>query len=200
MTAAGPSAKRPPHIVLASSVRPVIACLLALSLAACDTKPAEQPQAAIPPEQVGKVDISKRGTDMSAIPFVAPAGGPATLTAFRGKPLMVNLWATWCGPCIAEMPTLEKLAGSDSRFQLIVVSQDLEGQKLVGPFFAKEKLKTLKPYLDPQNVLMQAFQTETLPTTVFFDAAGKEQWRVLGAMDWSGDKAKTLIDGAIGPS
>ncbi|RVT92656.1 TlpA family protein disulfide reductase [Sphingomonas crocodyli] len=187
-------------MVFASSVRPVIACLLALSLAACDTKPAEQSQAAIPPEQVGKVDISKRGQDMPAIPFVAPGGGPATLTAFRGKPLMVNLWATWCGPCIAEMPTLEKLAGSDDRFQLIVVSQDLEGQKMVGPFFAKEKLRTLKPYLDPQNVLMQAFQTETLPTTVFFDAAGKEQWRVLGAMDWSGDKAKTLIDGAIGPA
>jgi thiol-disulfide isomerase/thioredoxin len=187
--------------VLASSVRPVIACLLALSLAACDTKPAEQPQGGIPPEQIGKVDISKRGTDMPAIPFVAPGGGPATLTAFRGKPLMVNLWATWCGPCIAEMPTLEKLAETDAdRFQLIVVSQDLQGGKVVAPFFASKGLKTLKPYLDPQNVLMQAFESETLPTTVFFDARGKEQWRVLGAMDWNGEKARKLIDGALTPA
>ncbi len=181
-------------------MRPLIALLLAFPLAACDSKPAQAPQGGLPAESIGRVDIASRGKEMPAIPFGAPGGGPATLTQFRGKPLMVNLWATWCAPCVAEMPTLDTMAKREAdRFRLIVVSQDLEAEKVVTPFFAKKKFETLKPYLDPQNMLMTAFQTETLPTTIFFDAKGIEQWRVLGAMDWNGAKAKKLIDGAIVP-
>jgi thiol-disulfide isomerase/thioredoxin len=181
-------------------VRPLIALLLAIPLAACDSKPAAAPQGGVPSESVGAVDIGSRGKEMPAIPFSAPGGGPATLTQFRGKPLMVNLWATWCAPCVAEMPTLETLARNDGdRFKLVVISQDLEGAKVVTPFFKAKGLTTLQPYLDQQNVLMQAFGTETLPTTIFFDARGKEQWRVMGAMDWNGTKGKKLIDEALTP-
>jgi hypothetical protein len=67
----------------------------------------------------------------------------------------------------------------------------------VTPFFAKKKFTTLEPYLDQKNVLMQELGLDTLPTTIFYDADGKEKWRVLGAMDWSGEKAKKLIDGAL---
>jgi len=133
------------------------------------------------------------------MPFTAPGGGPATLTQFRGKPLMVNLWATWCAPCIAEMPTLDAMAKNDGRFRLVTVSQDLEGAKAVGPFFKAKGFAALPQYTDTQNVLMQAFGTETLPTTIFFDAKSKEQWRVMGAMDWNGAPAKKLIDDALNP-
>jgi len=181
-------------------VRPLIVSLLALALAACDSKPAGPPQGGVPAESVGSVDIASRGKEMPAIPFTAPQGGPATLTQFRGKPLMVNLWATWCAPCVAEMPTLDALAKREGdRVRLIVVSQDMEGAKVVAPFFAGKGFTTLEPYLDQQNVLMQALGTQTLPTTIFFDAKGKEQWRVLGAMDWNGAKAKKLIDEALNP-
>jgi hypothetical protein len=65
------------------------------------------------------------------------------------------------------MPTLEKLATSDAdRFRIVVVSQDLQGAEAVTPFFQSKGLKALKPYLDQKNVLMTAFETETLPTTV----------------------------------
>src|SRR6201999_3137307 len=116
ITAAGPSAKRPPHILLEFSVRPLIACLLMLALAACDTKPKDTSQGGVPAESVGKVDISQRGKDMPATPFADARGGPATLTQFRGKPLMVNLWATWCAPCVAELPALDAMAGKEQRF------------------------------------------------------------------------------------
>jgi len=181
--------------------------LLALALAACDRQKAQAPQAQ--PQQpaatspagagVGKLDISHRGGDMPAIPFLAPNDGPATLTQFRGKPLLLNLWATWCAPCVAEMPTLDALAGREKdRFKVMVVSQDMEGRRAVGPFFAKEKLANLEPYLDKQNVLMLALKGgDTLPITIFFDAHGKEQWRITGAMDWTGDKAKALIEGSL---
>ena len=180
-------------------MRPLIACLLVLALAACDSKPKDEPQGGVPAESVGRVDISQRGKEMPAIPFADEKGGPATLTQFRGKPLMVNLWATWCGPCIAEMPALDKMAQAEDRFRLITVSQDLEGAKVIGPFFEKKGFKALSRFADQQNVLMSALGTETLPTTIFYDAAGKELWRVYGAMDWNGAPARKLIDDAVGP-
>jgi thiol-disulfide isomerase/thioredoxin len=181
-------------------VRPLIALLLAIPLVACDSKPTPAPQGGVPAESVGTVDIGGRGKDMPGMPFSAPQGGPATLTQFRGKPLMVNLWATWCGPCVAEMPMLDNLAAeAGDKFHLIVVSQDLEGMKVVSPFFKAKGFKTLQPYLDQQNVLMAAIGTDTLPTTIFYDAKGKEQWRVMGAMDWNGAKGKKLIDEALNP-
>ncbi len=147
---------------------------------------------------MGTVDIAHHGEAAPAIPFLGPDGGPATLASFRGKPLLVNLWATWCAPCIREMPALDKLArdrGGD--FRLIVVSQDLAGKREVDPFFARNRFVALKPYLDKQNVLMEALKTDTLPTTVFYDAKGRERWRVTGSMDWAGERAKKLIDDAL---
>lgn len=181
-------------------MRPLIALLLVSALAACDREKPPEPQAEPIKESMGRVDISRRGQEMPAMPFVGPDGGPATLTQFRGKPLMVNLWATWCAPCVAEMPTLDKLAVREKdRFHLVVVSQDLAGKREVDPYFAKAKFAALQPYLDKQNVLMAALRTETLPTTVFYDAKGMEQWRVMGAMNWEGERARTLIEGALNP-
>jgi len=185
-------------------VRLSMVLLLALALAACDRQKAQAPQAqpqqgTAPGAAVGKLDISHRGAAMPAIPFLDPGDGPATLTRFRGKPLLVNLWATWCAPCVAEMPTLDRLAGQEKdRFKVMVVSQDIEGRRAVTPFFAKQRFAHLEPYLDKQNVLMAALKAgDTLPLTIFFDAHGKEQWRIAGAMDWTGDKAKALIEASL---
>ncbi|MET0270366.1 MAG: TlpA disulfide reductase family protein [Sphingomonas sp.] len=183
-------------------MRSVIALILLATLGACDKQEPKAPQgtAAETNETIGKVDIANAGKQAPAIPFNGPGGGPATLAAFRGKPLLVNLWATWCGPCVREMPTLDALAVREAdRFRTIVVSQDLQGQEVVAPFFAKQTFKALEPYVDTKNVLMTALATDTLPTTIFYDAAGREQWRVTGAMDWQGERAKTLIDGALNP-
>lgn len=180
-------------------MRSLMVLVLALALGACDTEKnaAPQPEAK---EPIGRVDISAAGQDAPAIPFEGPNGGPATLASFRGKPLLVNLWATWCAPCVREMPTLDALAvREEGRIQVLVVSMDMAGQREVAPYFAKAKFKALQPYIDKQNVLMQALKTETLPTTIFYDAKGKEQWRVMGSMDWAGERAKTLIEGAVNP-
>lgn len=183
-------------------MRAVTLLALMLSLGACDRQKPEQPQAEPaaatpgPPQEMGRVDISKRGTPIPAMPFLGPDDGPATLAAFLGKPVLVNLWATWCAPCIAEMPTLDRLAAREKdKMAVIVVSQDLAGRRAVTPFFQKAKFASLQPYLDKQNVLMEALGTETLPTTVYYDASGQEQWRVLGSMDWEGARAKTLFEG-----
>ena len=140
------------------------------------------------------VDISYRGSPMPDVMFEAPDGSQTSLAAFKGKPVLVNLWATWCGPCVAEMPTLDKVAVDRAdTLQVIVISQDLKGNEQVGPWWAQRDFKMLKPYLDPKNDMMFALKSETLPTTLLYDAQGKEVWRSTGGMDWTGPRANTLL-------
>ncbi len=178
---------------------------LILMTAGCDRQSAPAPQAkesakpADEQEDAGVLDRSHKGEAMSDKAFEDPHGARVTLSDFKGKPLLVNLWATWCGPCVAEMPTLDALAETNAAtLQLIVVSQDMKGREQVDPWWAKRSFKRLKPYIDAKADLSFAFGDGTLPTTVLYDADGKEVWRVIGAMNWSGAKAAGLIGKATG--
>ena len=180
----------------------------AVLLAGCDKQSAPAPQPKLSeapavakdgePEKAGTLDISHRGDPMPVVAFEDPNGARVGLKDFRGKPLLVNLWATWCGPCVAEMPTLDTLAGREAeRLRVIVVSQD-NSRALVDGWWAKRSFKQLKPYLDPKSDLGFAFDTGVLPTTVLYDAEGKEVWRVIGGMNWDGPRANTLLAEVLG--
>ncbi len=184
---------------------------LAALLAACDRQSGEaeqaQPAPAVAPAQSGdggkeapaRIDTSFKGRPAPAESFLDPAGKPVSLADFKGRPLMVNLWATWCAPCVAEMPMLDRLAQREKdSFRLLVISQDIAGKRAVEPFFAKGGFKALEPYLDKENALMLALKSETLPLTIFYDAEGREQWRVIGALDWEGPEAAALIAQGLG--
>lgn len=190
-------------------MRRLIALLLtSLTIAGCDRQSDAPPQANVAstapaetskgPEPAGTLDISQRGHAAPADDFLDPAGRQVTLADFKGKPLLVNLWATWCGPCVREMPTLENIANrAGDRLKVLTVSQDREGVD-IGPTFAKAGFKKLERYRDPENKLGFAYSTGMLPTTVLYDAEGKEVWRVIGAMDWNGPRANTLLAEFIG--
>jgi len=186
-------------------VRPVIALLLGtLVIAGCDKETPSAPQAkpeapaSKGPELTGTLDISQRGKPAPAETFLDPAGKPVTLAAFKGKPVLVNLWATWCAPCVAEMPTLDGIATrAGDKLKVLTVSQDREGVD-IGPTFDKGGFKRLERYRDPESKLGFAFATGMLPTTVLYDAEGKEVWRVVGAMDWNGPRANTLLSQFLG--
>jgi thiol-disulfide isomerase/thioredoxin len=193
--------------------------LLLAGLAACDRQspPSGQaaPNATAPapitsgeataPSASGKgefsytLDRSKAGTPAPDLSFQTLDGEDTTLKDFAGKPLLVNLWATWCAPCIAEMPTLDALAAAygPKGLSVLAVSQDSQGAKLVQPFFAKQGLQHLKSWIDPENQLGFHYATGMLPTTVLYDAQGKEIARVIGAMDWNGKEARALIAEAM---
>ncbi|WP_347709236.1 TlpA family protein disulfide reductase [Stakelama marina] len=143
--------------------------------------------------QAGEIDRSHAGEAPPDAPFTAPDGKQVSIADFKGKPVLVNLWATWCAPCIAEMPTLDALA-TDMKGKLTVlpVSQDLDGADRVDPWFAKADYATLKPYLDP-NLSLSAAYAANLPTTILYDAQGKEVWRVTGKFDWASQQAHDLI-------
>jgi len=147
---------------------------------------------------VGKLDISQRGTAMIDTSFQAPDGTMVQLSDFIGNPVLVNIWATWCAPCIVEMPMLDKLAAREKdRLKVLVVSQDIQGADKVAPFFERGQYQELEPYVDPENGLSFGFGSGLMPTTVLYDAQGKEVWRVIGAMDWDGAKAATLLEDTL---
>jgi thiol-disulfide isomerase/thioredoxin len=191
-------------------LRSTIALLLVtgLGIAGCDSGKQPEPQATATvaadspapgdntsdaPERVGTVDRSKKGEAAPDYGFLDPAGKPVTLAAFRGKPLLVNLWATWCAPCVREMPTLDRLAVREAgKLQVLVISQDLDGAAKVTPFFEKGKFAALQPYLDPDLRFSTGYGVN-LPTTILYDAQGKEVWRVSGDMDWDGETARSWI-------
>ncbi|WP_066548289.1 MULTISPECIES: TlpA family protein disulfide reductase [unclassified Sphingomonas] len=186
-------------------MRPVIAPLLLLALVSggCDRQspgaeqaagdPAGNITQAAAPAATGKLDRSHKGEAAPDFAFATPDGRKATIAAFSGTPVLVNLWATWCAPCIAEMPTLDALAVREGdSLRVLTISQDLDGAAKVTPFFAARGFKKLEPWLEPDLQFSTTMQAN-LPTTILYDAQGREVWRVAGGMDWAGAEAAKLI-------
>ncbi len=185
-------------------MRPVIACLLgfgALASAGCDREKAGQPQGkgnagapATASYPTGRLDRSHAGTPAPDVSFEDPDGEPASLADFRGRPLLVNLWATWCAPCVVEMPSLDRLARREGeRLRVLALSQDLDGRQKVADFFAAREFKELEPYLDGDLAFMTALGVSVLPTTILYDAQGREVWRMTGMAEWDGERARRLL-------
>jgi thiol-disulfide isomerase/thioredoxin len=155
---------------------------------------AQQAQAALPAAAPAGPDLSAKGKPIPTAEIKNGDGAAAKLSDLKGKPLLVNLWATWCVPCIKELPTLDALAARDgAKLQVVVVNEDLEGARVVTPFLQKRPLKTLKPWLDTANALMIPLKASSLPTTILYDANGKEVWRIARDMDWTGPEAAKLL-------
>lgn len=180
------------------------------AIAACDrqTDAPEQPEASASSdanatesgddEFNGTLDISTRGQEMPDFVITLPDGTSKKLSDFKGKPLLVNLWATWCGPCVLEMPMLDELAGRyPEKLKVIVVSQDMGGAETVEPWFAEKDFANLEPWMDPNNDLGFSYNTGMLPTTVLYDADGKEVWRMIGGHDWSGSRTEAMLADTI---
>lgn len=187
--------------------------MLGLTVAGCDKqsdpKPqggdmqssAAEPQAGLPKgeELTGTLDRSHKGEAMPDVSFEAPDGETVKLAAFKGQPVLVNVWATWCGPCIAEMPTIEKLAAREAgRLQVLAVSQDMKGRTAVEKWWNTQGFKTLQPYVDKKADLGFALGGGALPTTILYDKDGKELWRMVGGAEWDNDASKKLIEEAFG--
>ena len=136
---------------------------------------------------------------MPALVLSDPSGAELELAALKGMPVLLNLWATWCAPCVVEMPMLDNLAAQmDGELRVLTVSQDLSGASVVEPFFAERDFERLEPWLDQDNALMFGFSNSgMLPLTVLFDAEGREVLRVAGGYHWDSEETLALITEAI---
>jgi thiol-disulfide isomerase/thioredoxin len=177
----------------------VLLLVSALAVAGCDRQSQPQQQAdagaanVAAPQAGGQVDRSHKGEAAPALAFLDPSGAKVTLATFRGRPVLLNLWATWCAPCVKEMPTLDALAGAQGgKLQVVTLSQDFEGAKAVAPFFAKARFRHLRPYLDSDAAFSMTMGLN-LPATILYDRAGREVWRKLGDTDWNGPQAAALL-------
>ena len=177
----------------------LLTAAFALVLAGCDRESADtaQPEGAgtESAEQLsGKVDRSFAGDAMPTAELNDPSGAKLTIASLKGKPVLVNLWATWCVPCLAEMPQLDELAGElGDTVHVVTVSEDFQGAEKVVPFFEDKKFANLPQWMDTPNALPPAFGVNSLPVTVLYGADGKELWRVVGGYDWSSAEALELI-------
>ena len=181
--------------------------ILGLLLAGCDRQKADGPQGNQPAADSagratnapaaghpsGRLDRSHAGTSAPDIVFEDPSGQPARMADFRGRPVLVNLWATWCAPCVVEMPSLDALARREGdSLVVLALSQDFERGK-VSEFFARHRFRELEPYIDGEMRFMSSLGIGTLPTTILYNAEGKEVWRMTGLADWQSDRSARLL-------
>lgn len=189
--------------------------LLGVALAACDKRSGEPEQAnavtsggvtsgEVPPSASGDtaqgkyvIDRSKAGAALPDLAFADADGKKLPLSGFRGQPLLINLWATWCAPCVAEMPQLDCVAKGG--LTVLAVSQDTLPAEKVIAFFKDKSFAHMVPALDPENSFAFHYGTGALPTSVLYDANGREIARVSGAPDWESGEGKALLDEAIRP-
>ncbi len=174
--------------------------LAMLAVAGCDRQKPEAQQG----EGIGApVAGVKRGIDRShagaAAPdnvFHDPDGEDISLAEFRGVPVLVNLWASWCAPCIKELPTLQKVEqaqSKDGQLGVIAVSQDRAPKSSVDAFLADKDIARFAAFHDPEMALSGALGVEVLPTSILFDSEGREVWRYVGDLDWTGAEAQKLL-------
>ena len=135
-----------------------------------------------------------------ATSFTDVDGQPMALGNFAGKGVVLNLWATWCVPCVAEMPALDTLAGELAKENIVVVplSSDRGGANIVRKFYAGRGVQNLGIWLDPHGVTARALGARGLPTTLIIDRQGREQGRLEGGAEWASPEALAMIRKLVG--
>ena len=180
--------------------RLIVLLLFGLVASGCDRQKPAEPQApaadaAASDAASGKgVNRASKGQPAPATLFKNPDGKEVSIASFAGTPVLVNLWATWCAPCVKELPTIEALeAARKGKLAVIAVSQDMGERGPVDAFLAGKKLGRFAAYHDSEMALSLDAGAQVLPTTILFDAAGKEVWRYTGDLDWNGAEAQKLL-------
>ncbi len=128
--------------------------------------------------------------------FAALDGAPVRLADFKGRVVVLNFWATWCAPCVREMPSLDRLQAAleDRDLAVLAVSIDRGGAKVIRPFAKRLGLERLGLYHDPKGALFKAFGVTGLPTTFLIDRRGQIVGAYPGAAEWDEPEARALIE------
>jgi len=139
---------------------------------------------------------SDKPLPVPSTPVVSKDAGPITLDRFQGKFVVLNFWATWCGPCVRELPSLQRLnakfAGDD--FAVVLISQDRGGFEKTGPFLQKLGIDIPHNFIDEKLKFSHAIAVRGLPTTILLGPDGIEIGRLVGPAEWDEPEAVALIN------
>jgi thiol-disulfide isomerase/thioredoxin len=144
--------------------------------------------------ELAKLDLTSAGSTAPSIPFESRSG-KVTPVDFKGSVVVLNLWATWCAPCVKELPSLDRLQGAfnSKDVQVLLVSQDAQGWQDIDKKWPDYKMQNLDTYADPDMGYTDAFKTPGLPLTIIYNRQGKEVGRIMKPVEWDGPEAKALL-------
>ena len=137
---------------------------------------------------------------LPALHFTDAAGAARSLGDYAGRGVVLNFWATWCVPCVSEMPALDALSRAlvDKRIVVLPVSLDHAGAEAVRPFYASHGIASLPVLLDAHAASMAALRLDGIPTTLVIDRHGREVARVQGPLRWDSAEAAATIGRLVG--
>ena len=146
-------------------------------------------------------DSLKKLTSLEAPPvqpsmvFTHPDGAEMRLSDYNGKVILVNVWATWCAPCIAEMPMLDELQAKkgSANFEVVTISLDRTAEE-AAQWFTKNNINNLPLWHDSTYGVSAKLALPGLPTSIFYNRQGREIARIPGEVDWTSEEALALID------
>ncbi|MCP4932877.1 MAG: TlpA family protein disulfide reductase [bacterium] len=143
--------------------------------------------------------VYKKPKPVPEFTYVDEAGTDHSLKELRGKVVLLNLWATWCGPCRHEMPWLDALKNKyqDQPFEMLTISIDRGGLKKPRRFFNKINVKHLTLYIDKTGRLAPKLRAFGMPTTLLIGPHGQELGRIAGPAEWASEDAFAFIEAAI---
>ncbi|MCL4711802.1 MAG: TlpA family protein disulfide reductase [Pseudorhodoplanes sp.] len=123
---------------------------------------------------------------IASIAFEDGQGRRRSLAEFRGKVVLLNIWATWCGPCRREMPSLDRLQGllGGSDFEVVALSIDRAGLEVVRKFYADVGIRNMAIYIDSSGRATRELATVGVPATLLIDRTGRELGRLVGPAEW----------------
>jgi len=148
-------------------------------------------------------DVVQTGTPVPApvMRFADAGGRKLSLADYRGAGLVVNVWATWCGPCVAELPTLVAVAPALAAEKILVlpISIDAEGLAVVRAFYAAHQITGLPILVDPSGSALDALNSDGVPVTLLVNPAGLAVGRALGIANWNSSRTVEMLRRLIGP-
>lgn len=178
---------RPRPVRFGATAALVGALAVAAGIGAYFALPKDEPAASTKPKPLPELQ------------FQDGTGGARSLADFRGKVILLNVWATWCTPCREEMPALDRLQATlgGPEFEVVALSIDQQGAQAVRKFYEEVGVKALQLYVDPSAQAGFKLATVGLPTTVMIDRAGREVGRRVGPAEWDAPKVVEELRGLI---
>jgi thiol-disulfide isomerase/thioredoxin len=129
------------------------------------------------------------------ITYAGPNNEPHSLTELSGKIELLNFWATWCAPCLAELPDLDRLQALFPRNQFVVLAlcEDARSISTIQTYYARRQVEVLGGYMDPLGTALRAYAVPALPTSFILDRTGRTRGILPGAAPWSSPEGRALI-------